>query len=326
MSSFAEWKAERAAKRQARQAEREAKRAAQQEEQGIIDSISESIENISDATVQERVGLSKSLSYHFPSDLGDGANEGYPLIRFGIGQTNGTKNVSIVLHQPPGISVSDGANYTSFDAGTLKSLAGIALGLKSGGTSSVTDADMYATAILAKDNLANIAGGRIDKITSAAALKAGIATNPYTRTGYESTNVRGYSFAFKLVASNVEESDMAVAIERTFRKFLYPKRAGSIALVYPPLFNIQFLVMGEENPYMPKIKPCYLTSLETSINETSVAMHEDSGAPVEVDLALTFQEERVLVRQDLYENDDTIDERKEGFYNPPAGQGSVVNN
>ena len=55
-------------------------------------------------------------------------------------------------------------------------------------------------------------------------------------------------------------------------------------------------------------------------------MHEDSGAPVEVDLALTFQEERVLVRQDLYKNDDTIDERKEGYYNPPAGQGSVVNN
>ena len=172
MSSFAEWKAERAAKRQARQAEKEAKRAAQQEEQGIIDSIQESIENISEATVQERVGISKNERFHFPSDLADGANEGYPLIRFGIGQTNGTKNVSIILHQPPGIAVSDGVNYTSFDAGTLKSLAGIALGLKAGGTSSVTDADMYATAILAKDNLANIAGGKIDKITSAAALKA----------------------------------------------------------------------------------------------------------------------------------------------------------
>lgn len=325
MSAWAEWKAERAAKRAARKAVKEAERAAKEESQGLVDSIKESIENISDATVQERVGISQGQRYHFPSDLAAGAEAGYPLIRFGIGQTNGTKNVSIILHQPPGISVADGANYTSFDAGTLKSIAGIASGLKSGGVSSVTDADLYATAILAKDNLANLAGGKIDKITSAAALKAGIATNPYSRTGYESTNVRGYSFSFKLVAQNAEESDMAAAIERTFRKFLYPKRAGSIALVYPPLFKIEFLVFGQPNPYMPKIKPCYLTALETSINETSVAVHEDSGAPIEVDLTLSFQEERVLVRQDLYETDDTITE-SDGFYNPPAGQGSLVNN
>ena len=317
------WKKEIVASREARKAKKEAKRAAQQEEQGIIDSIHESIENRIDATVQERVGLSSNQRFHFPSDLGAGAESGYPLIRFGIGQTNGTKNASIILHQPPGITIADGTNYTSFDAGTLKSIAGVALGLKSGGTSSVTDADMYATALLAKDNIANIAGGKIDKITSAAALKAGIATNPYTRTGYESTNVRGYTFAFKLVASNQEESDMAVAIERTFRKFLYPKRAGSIALVYPPLFTIQFLVFGEQNPYMPKIKPCYLTSLETSINETSVAVHEDSGAPIEVDLSLTFQEERVLVRQDLFDTDDSIDERESGYYNPKGP--SLVN-
>ena len=45
-------------------------------------------------------------------------------------------------------------------------------------------------------------------------------------------------------------------------------------------------------------------------------MHEDSGAPVEVDLALTFQEERVLVRQDLYETDDSVVERKSGYYTP----------
>lgn len=319
---FDKWKAERSAKRAARKAEKEASRQAKQEEQGLFDTLQSSIEKISDDTIQERVGISASAKYHFPSDLSDGAEAGYPLIRFGIGQTNGTKNVSIILHQPPGLTISDGANYTSFDAGTLKSIAGIASGLKSGGTSSVTDADIYATALLAKDNLANLAGGKIDKITSAAALKAGIATNPYTRTGYESTNVRGYTFNFKLVASNQEESDTAVAIERTFRKFLYPKRAGSVALVYPPLFNIQFLVFGEENEYMPKIKPSYLTALETSINETSVAIHEDSGAPIEVDLSLTFQEERVLVRQDLYPTDDDIEESS-GYYSPKGP--SLVN-
>ena len=43
-------------------------------------------------------------------------------------------------------------------------------------------------------------------------------------------------------------------------------------------------------------------------------MHEGTGAPIEVNIALTFQEERVLIRQDLYSNDDTIDENKTGSY------------
>jgi hypothetical protein len=65
---------------------------------------------------------------------------------------------------------------------------------------------------------------------------------------------------------------------------------------------------------MPKIKPCYITSLESTFNEGSTAMHKDSGAPLEVNLTIGFQEERVLVRQDLYDTDDSIDERESGYY------------
>jgi hypothetical protein len=43
-------------------------------------------------------------------------------------------------------------------------------------------------------------------------------------------------------------------------------------------------------------------------------MHKDSGAPLEVNLTIGFQEERVLVRQDLYDTDDSIDERESGYY------------
>ena len=117
-----------------------------------------------------------------------------------------------------------------------------------------------------------------------------------------------------MVASNKKESEQIKAIERTFRKFLYPKRVGSIALAYPPLFNISFYSKGRLNTYMPTIHPSYLTSLETTFNETATAMHEGTGAPIEVNIALTFQEERVLIRQDLYSNDDTIDENKTGSY------------
>ena len=71
---------------------------------------------------------------------------------------------------------------------------------------------------------------------------------------------------------------------------------------------------------MPRIKPCYITSLESTFNEGSTAFHKDTGAPLEVNLTLGFQEERVLVRQDLYETDGKLEERASGYYAPEQSE------
>lgn len=263
---------------------------------------------------QERVDLSRLHHYSYPIDLNGSAQEtGLPFIRFGIKPVTATERVAIYLYQPPGFSVSDGANYANFDVGSIRGGLNLLKSAASGQGPNITNADVGAFAMMGKDKLLG-GSSTIDKITSAGAINLGIATNPYTRTAYESTNVRTFSFSFKLIAENERESDMAKRIERTFRKFLYPKRAGSVALVYPPLIDIQFYSNGGINPYMPKIKPCYITSLESTFNEGSTAMHKDSGAPLEVNLTIGFQEERVLVRQDLYETDDSIDEKESGYY------------
>jgi hypothetical protein len=263
---------------------------------------------------QERVDLSRLHHYSYPIDLNGSAQEtGLPFIRFGIKPVTATERVAIYLYQPPGFSVSDGANYANFDVGSIRGGLNLLKSAASGQSPNITNADVGAFAMMGKDKLLG-GSSTIDKITSAGAINLGIATNPYTRTAYESTNVRTFSFSFKLIAENERESDMAKRIERTFRKFLYPKRAGSVALVYPPLIDIQFYSNGGINQYMPKIKPCYITSLESTFNEGSTAMHKDSGAPLEVNLTIGFQEERVLVRQDLYDTDDSIDERESGYY------------
>ena len=265
---------------------------------------------------QERVDISSDQFHMYPLDLNDIDTGNFlPFIRFGIKPSEGTNNIAIFLYQPPGFSVSDGANYANFDVGSIKGGLNLLQNLNRGTGPNITNADVGAFAMMGKDKLMS-GSSTIDKITSSGAIAMGIATNPYTRTAYESTNVRAFSFSFKLIAENEKESDMAMNIERTFRKFLYPKRAGSVALVYPPLVDISFYAEGEINPYMPKIKPCYITSLESTFNEGSTAMHKDTGAPLEVNLTLGFQEERVLVRQDLYENDSVLDERKSGYYTP----------
>jgi hypothetical protein len=65
---------------------------------------------------------------------------------------------------------------------------------------------------------------------------------------------------------------------------------------------------------MPVIKPAYLTSLQTTFNETANSVFQGTGAPVEISLGLGFQEERQLVRDDLYPNDTDIDEQPNRFF------------
>lgn len=307
------------ARREARKAERAARQAEKAAQAEDKKNAQEYAEHLADTFTQERVSIEGNQIFAFPDDLAKGADQGYPFIKFSLDSNDGTEKVSIYLHQPPGISVNDGANYSGFDMGILKQgFRGIKKAFNEG-TAGISSADVLATSLIAKDRFVS-EGSTIEKITSRTALKTGVATNPYTRTAYESTNIRGYTFNFKMVASNSNESASIVAIERTFRKFLYPKRAGSVAVIYPPLFKIQFYVNKEENQYMPKIKPCYLTALTSTFNATGNTFHQDTGSPVEVDIGLTFQEERALVRQDLYPTDGDITESDQ-YYTEKSSTG-----
>ena len=284
------------------------------QKRGWFDSLEEGIADKIEEYEQERVGIQKNHQFHYPLELKSGDTSKAPFIRFKLKNKDNTKNISMYLYQPPGFSVADGVNYTAFNVGTIRGGIGLATQIASG--DGMSSADMAALAMMSKDKIFS-PNATIDKITGGTALKLGVASNPYTRTAYDSTNVRNFQFDFKMIAENKDESQMILSIERTFRKFLYPKRAGSVALIYPPLFEVSFYAEGKLNKYMPTIKASYLTNVETTYNETSVAMHKTTGAPLEVNLSLQFQEERVLVRQDLYKNDASVLEQKE-FHTPAA--------
>jgi hypothetical protein len=279
-----------------------------------------------DKFIQPRTELTQNQFYYYPMELnGTAAETGLPFMRFGFGGTNGTNNVAIFLYQPPGVTVNDNAQYTAMNVGTIRGGLNLLKNIRD--EKKVTRGDQVALGLMSKEKLLS-PGSSVDKITSGAAMKAGIASNPYTRTAFEGIDVRGYTFAFRLVAESAKEQNQIRAIERTFRKFLYPRRAGAVALVYPPLCDITFYSEGKRNEYMPNIKPSYLTSLEAVYNETATAMHKGTGAPLELNLTMSFQEERVLTRDDLYRGQDgTADDNttfeSDGFA-PPYKKGSDV--
>ena len=271
------------------------------EDKGLIEQARDYVEEKVEEYSPERIGLTHSQAYHYPLELNSEDDNDMPFMRFGFAGTSAVNKVAIYLYQPPGVSVSDSTNYTTMNVGTIR--GGVELA-KNFANRNLTTGDMAALGLMSKDKLLS-PGGTLEKLTSGTALKMGVATNPYTRTAYDSTNIRQFSFSFKLIAESEKEQKAIRGIERTFRKFLYPKRAGAIALAYPPLCNIEFFrTGGKRNEYMPNIKPSYLTTLEAVYNETATAVHKGTGAPIELSLTVSFQEERILTRDDLYRGAD----------------------
>jgi len=296
------------------------------QENQAADNFQGTIQSQLDGYVQPRTELTQNQFYYYPMELNGKASDiGLPFMRFGFGGTNGTNKVAIFLYQPPGVTVNDNAQYTAMNVGTIR--GGMNLLKNIVDSKKVTTGDQVALGLMSKEKLLS-PGSSVDKITSSAALRAGVASNPYSRTAFEGIDVRGYTFAFRLVAESLKEQNQIRYIERTFRKFLYPKRAGAVALVYPPLCDITFYSEGKRNEYMPNIKPSYLTSLEAVYNETATATHKGTGAPLELNLTMSFQEERVLTRDDLYRGqdgtaDDNTWQEADGFA-PPYKKGSDV--
>jgi hypothetical protein len=105
-----------------------------------------------------------------------------------------------------------------------------------------------------------------------------------------------------MIAKSQKEADEIRKIHNKFRAFTYAdskNNAQNLTLSYPPVWTIKFLDGNKnENRYIPKIYSCYCTALDSTYNATANLFHED-GAPIEVDVVITFQETRALTRTDI---------------------------
>ena len=262
-------------------------------------------QKISEKVANQLLGKPKSSRdpgpiLRYPLNLVE--KDGQELIRFRIVDRKTLEDQrSIYLYSPPGLAIADAAGYTQADlgliGGSIDAIGDIATGKKEGSQSNLI-ADVVSAATTG-------AAGKLGAAGQAGMISGGIASNPYTNVQFTGTNLRSFAFNFKLVAESPDESEAIRDIENTFRKFLYPKKASSseFLLEYPPLFKIEFMKLsgGDASPnrFMPFIQYSYLLNMTATFNGATNLFHK-TGAPIELDLALTFQESKALKREDLY--------------------------
>ena len=244
----------------------------------------------------------------FPNDLRekiDDANDPYPHVEFSITSEDNEFH-KIHMFIPLAVSTSDGITYSSVNLGMAGAVAQTKFASQLAGQSSGLQGQK---SLGVSDFIANTtkgikaAGGGAGTAATIFELKSGLVVNPYTTQNFDGVTIRSFAFNFKLIPTSAQESKDIHRIENQFRKYMYPKNAGTGALKYPPTFRIRFMTGTKLNQYMPRIIQCYLTNMVATANSTGNAFfkNDDLGAPpTELDLNLTFQEVRAITRDDLY--------------------------
>lgn len=130
-------------------------------------------------------------------------------------------------------------------------------------------------------------------------ISEGLAINPHMAVLFKGVDMREHTFAFKFIARNAQESIDIQKIIDAFKYHMHPEySAGSLAFAYPDEFEISFAEAIRANLY--KIGTCVLKSMTVNYNGEGIPIfYQDTGAPVSVELSLTFQETKIITRDTL---------------------------
>lgn len=291
-----------------------------------FDSIKDSVKSFTDKGSTYLRNLSKAPGggatgrgvgkgkFYFPVDV-----ENYP--RMCIEANNTQIPLTVFLQIPQGLAMGDTLAYGSMNLGqigkvgqdALDKIKGGNLDLKGIGDAAVSTAKGVAGQVKGIQNgtvraaalaqIANKAGlvpsGIITAAAEAAMYNQRSVLNPNQVTTFNGSNVRTFSFNFKLVGTSAAENATIRDMVNAFRLNAYPS-GNDIVIEYPSEFTITFLKAGSEtvNEYISPIYKCFLMSINTVYNSTANSFYED-GAPLEVDISLSFQETKALTRDDL---------------------------
>lgn len=265
---------------------------------------------LSTATPTQSSPRNASISV-FPRELREDRRS-WPCVSFSA------ENQFVFLPIPPNLTFSDNISYSSINLGLIGQTAVDTIRqLSRAGSATVDSMEAGLGGALNSMKERLLSGNSAAAASIAARLSAwgprqvGFAAeyadkidfanrqvlSPNTNTAFESPGLRTFAFGFNLVPRDARDSDAIRDAVSFFRKYAYPE-GNSVFLKYPPIWSIKFWNGAERNRYIPGIYGCYLTGVASTYNAGTNLFHRD-GSPVEVDVGLTFQETKVLTRDEI---------------------------
>jgi len=223
---------------------------------------------------------------------------------------------TVEIFMPQSIQINDSATYDNTALGAAGRRIGVLAGngklpgvdeaLAAAGSAVGNFAQLVKGADpskMSKSQLASVAnkipGG--SEYRAAASSGFGVTLDPVNITTFTGVPIRQFSFTYKFIPNNQQEALQIGKIIKSFRTELYPEKSGW-ALIYPNAFAIEQVHIPSDGSQraivLNKFLKSFLVSVSTTYNPTSMAMMAD-GSWSEVDLTLTFQEERSMHKNDV---------------------------
>ena len=221
---------------------------------------------------------------------------------------------SIYLNMPSSVVFNESVGWQGADLGVIGALAngaGGAAALENGLLSNA--GSLLGGAALALGG-GGIAGGIVGSVLGGGSLQSGIEStfkikaNPFKEQTFQGVEFRSFDFTFTLRARSQSDVNMIQSIITSFRahsKPTFEKGTNGAVFAYPKEFRIEFLTIDdgayETNKYIPEIKYCVCTTVNTNFTGTGWKSFE-GGAPVDISLQLTFQETEIITGEDVMGN------------------------
>jgi|TARA_B110000259_G_scaffold178342_1_gene216562 hypothetical protein len=227
-------------------------------------------------------------------------------------------NTGVILYLPSSLRFDDQVSYENMELGAIGGIASAGIKSGQGAVSSLVRGAGQATSStinLLKGGIADQAAARLaaTRLAQKSAIAGGAVTNalavtvnPNTINLFKSVALREFSFTFKLIATSQREAKEIENIIKFFRTTMYPETIDfdtdadglnvPIGYKFPDKFDIT--MRYNDQPVGTKILTSVLRGFQSVYNPQSMSWHED-GKPSEVDITLSFGEERTLTRNDI---------------------------
>ena len=267
---------------------------------------------------------------------------------------------SIYMNMPSSIQFSEGANWAGqglgvggdqakrmSSGGDTSGLSDRAAGLAVGNLGNIvggTVGSMIGALSAAVGGVGGFAVGAFAGENLQRGFERGlnIKQNPYMEMMFEGIGFRNFRFDFVLRPRGTKEVEVVTRIIKAFREYSRPSWnpsfGGTSFMNYPMEFQIQFLTLDDSqdkfgqgatqtttgsfavNEYLPKLKPCVLSSVETNYTPQSIWAAHDAGVPVAVTLGLSFQETELVMAGDIQR----LDGPKDDSNNPNSSNPETI--
>lgn len=215
---------------------------------------------------------------------------------------------SIALFMPNGLNASYQSDWSATELGVVGAMMDAFTGF---GELSWANADNAWDTIKqsAPDVLTNTAAGVVQTLTpfnvqDAKNLATNQISNPYVEVLFNGVQNRTFSFTFKLIPKNAQETVEINKIISALKFHSAPEvkyENQNNYWLFPSTFDIKFINRDQENPWLFKISTCAMTNFSVDYITEGTWVSRTDGSPFGYELNLQFTELEQITKERISE-------------------------